>query len=123
MKKRPNAQYGTLAFATASIRLDVRPPVDADEPVQPVEVEHDDDPGHQRPAGGDADRPEAEKHDDDSDEPLAGLADDVRIGEVLHALGRLEPGLERLCDLDEDRRGGGQVENDLRSWSQPTICP
>ena len=114
MKKTPKAQYGRLAFASETIRWTIRPQVDPHEASQPVEVEHDDHSGHDRPAGGDADRPEAEQHDDDPDEALAGLADDVRVGQVFHALGRLEARLQRLRDLDEDRRRGREIENDLR---------
>ena len=82
--------------------------------MKPVEIEQHDEPGHRGPAGCDADRPEAQEHDDDAREALAGLADDVRVRQVLHPLDRLEAGLERLCDLNEDRRCGSQIEHGLR---------
>ena len=93
---------------------DARPRVDPEAPMKPVEIEQHDQPGHRGPAGCDADRPEAQQHDDDAHEALPGLADDVRVRQVLHPLDRLEAGLERLCDLDEDRGYGSQIEHRLR---------
>jgi hypothetical protein len=69
-------------------------------------------PADDRDVRRDSRHAEPKQDERNPEQALGGLADDVRVGEVLHALKRLEAGLHRLRQECQQRRRRYQVEDD-----------